>query len=246
MVPAKKLILALQYWRGDYEQAMSFARFVASLEKAFREDVVVWFVPRFDAPEPDRATVAAVQARFRTESYRTKRRGTGHPSGCNDMWHDLVGEAWRRCLQVKGFQDAHHGVYSIEADNVPLRADWLDAILAEWREALAAGKVVLGCRMESPAPHINGNLLFVPELFGKVRGLEGCPSQYAWDVFHAPKWLDKAGESKLIANFYRATDVPKKKLYEAKGAAKYAVVHGVKDDSALQIAQKMLSSAKVA
>lgn len=232
------LLLALQYWAGDAEHAMRLARRIASIEKSFRKDVEFLFAPRFDAPEPDRTAVALLSDKMKVSVYRTKRRGTGHPSGCNDMWHDLVGEMWRRTLQEKGFAGKYSGVFSFEADNVPLCADWLDRILREWYAARESGRNVWGCFMETPAPHINGNMMWVPDLFGKYRGLEGCPSQYAWDVFHAPKWVDTAFRSEEIVNYYRATEVPKKKLYDAKGRAKMAVVHGVKDDSVWNEAQK--------
>jgi hypothetical protein len=240
MASEKKLLLALQYWSGDYEQAMRLARRIAALEVGPRRDVEFLFVVRFDAPEPSKEAIAELSAKMPVMSYRTRRRGVGHPSGCNDMWHDLLGEQWRRFLQVKGYADLYHGVFSFEADNVPLCADWLDRVLSEWRFGLEQGKIVWGCRVpdvEGPGAHINGNMIFVPDLFGRVRGLEGCPSQHAWDVFHADKWIDKAHYSGEIVNFYRALEVPKKRLYE-KTRARYALVHGVKDDSAWNLALK--------
>lgn len=231
------LILALQYWSGDYDHAMRLARFIAGLEEEKRKDVEFLFVPRFDAPDPEPSVLIEVGARFAVSTHRSRRRGVGHPAGCNDLWHDLLGEMWRRCLQVPGWADKYHGVYSLEADNVPLCRDWLDRIQAEWKAAREAGKLLLGCRMETPAPHINGNLLFVPNLYGRIRGLEGCPSQYAWDVFHADKWLGQSAFSAEITNFYQATEVPRSRIY-GKGGAKYAVVHGVKDDSVFDAAKK--------
>lgn len=226
-----KLILALQYWAGDYDKAMRLARRIAQIEVAPRDDVSFMLVARFDAPAPDSAAVLAVKEKFETVLYRSRRRGTGHPSGCNDLWHDLVGEVWRRCLQMPGWKDAISGVFSFEADTVPMSADWLDRILAEWAVARDQGKLMLGCEMPTPLPHINGNMVWVPDLFGQVRGLEGCPSQHAWDVFHASKWMDKALASKEIVNFYKAVEVPRKRVFDPKGRARYAFVHGVKDDS---------------
>lgn len=234
------VILALQYWKGDIENAMRLARRIAGIEKSFRNDVEFLFVPRFDAPDPDRGTSALVSGKMRVSAYRTKRRGEGHPGGCNDMWHDLVGEMWRRTLHEKGFSGKCSGVFSFEADNVPLCADWLDRILVEWYAVRESRRNVWGCFMDSPAPHINGNMIWVPGLFGQYSGLDGCPSQHAWDIFHAPKWVDSAFRSDQIVNFYRATNVPKSKLFDSKGRAKFALVHGVKDDSAWALAEKMM------
>lgn len=232
------LLLALQYWSGDYDKAMRLARRIAEIEKNYRRDVQFLFVQRFDAPAPDKGTLFALEGRMEVGVYKTKRRGTGHPGGCNDMWHDLVGEMWRRHLQERGFSGKFSGVFSFEADNVPMRADWLNWLIAEWEKARASGSLVWGCYMENPAPHINGNMTWVPDLFGRVKGLEGCATFVAWDVFHAPKWLAKSAKAEGFANFYRAEGVAKNRVFDGKGKAKYALVHGVKDDSVWDAALK--------
>lgn len=232
------LILAIQWWEQDYQAAMRLARRVADLEPAFRSDVEVWLVPRFDAPDPDEATVRHIEGKFEVQAYRTRRRGKGFPSGPNDMVHDLWTEVHRRCLQERGFKEKVDGVLLWEADDVPVCKDWLDRILAEWKTARAAGKLILGCYMAEPAPHINGNMVFHPSLYSAVRGLEGCPTFTAWDVFHAPKFLPVAQHSREIANFYHAVAVPPGRVWDKKGNAKFAFVHGVKDSSVFDEALK--------
>lgn len=237
---SEKVIFALQYWFGDAEQAFWLARFISRLEKAPRKDVELWLVPRFDAPAPPADLLVEIGQKFSVQVWRSTRRGQGHPAGCNDLWHALMLEVYRRCLQVRGFAQEYVGVYSLEADNVPLRADWIDKLLAEWGEARAAGSLVMGCYMDAPEPHINGNMFFVPDLFGRVEGLSGCPGHVAWDMFHADKWLAKAYRSRQITNFYRATEVKHGRVYGTKNGAKYAVVHGVKDSSLREVAEKVL------
>jgi len=232
------LIIALQWWEKDYADAMRLARRIADIEPAFREDVEIWFVPRFDAPLPDKGTVRHVEGKFEVQTYRTKRRGKGFPSGPNDMVHDLFHEVHRRCLQERGFKEKYDGVLLFESDDVPVSKDWIDLLLTEWKNARADGKLILGCRMETPAPHINGNMIFHPSLVSQVRGLEGCPTMHAWDVFHAPKFLPVACASKLIANFYHAVAVPPSRVWNKKGETKYAFVHGVKDNSLFDEALK--------
>ncbi|NBW10613.1 MAG: hypothetical protein EBR82_21570 [Caulobacteraceae bacterium] len=234
------LLFALQYWNGDRKNAMRLARRIAALEKTPRKDVEFLFVVRFDAEEPDPQTVSMVSEKMKVSVYRTKRRGEGHPGGCNDMWHDLVGEMWRRTLQEKGFHGKYTGIFSFEADVVPLCADWIARVLEEWKQAQEKKCSVWGCYMPTPAPHINGNMIWIPNIFGVVGGLEGCPSQYAWDVFHAHKWIDTAFSSDQIINYYRAVEVPKNRLYDSTGKAKFALVHGVKDDSAWTLAEKFV------
>jgi hypothetical protein len=232
------LIIALQFWEKDFADAMRLASRLAELEDTPRADVEVWLVPRFDAPAPTREVLAKVATRFNVNVYRTKRRGRGFPAGPNDMVHDVWMEVHRRCLQERGFKERVNGVLLWEADDVPVCKDWLDRLLAEWKTARQEGKLILGCKMDSPVPHINGNMIFHPSLFASIRGLEGCPTVHAWDIFHAEKFLPVAFESKLIANFYHAKEVPPSRVWNKKGATKYAFVHGVKDGSIFDEALK--------
>jgi hypothetical protein len=228
------LIIALQYWKGDQEQALRLARRLADIEDAPRTDVQIEFVLRFDAPEVDKDTLAYVGKKFPVSMYRCKRREQHHPGGPNGMVHDLFGEYWRRCLRVPGFKDNVDGIFLYEADNVPLHKKWLDQLLMHWKHARAEDKWIMGCWQDagSPVGHINGNMFFVPDLFNRIRGLEGCPTQYAWDLFHAEKFQPHWYKCDRMANLYRATNVPRSWLYARNGTAKFANVHGVKDDSA--------------
>lgn len=235
------LRIGLQYWNGDREQALTLARRIADVEDRPRTDVEIEFVLRFDAKEPSKETLAYVGAKFPVSVYRCTRRGEGHPSGCNDMVHDYIGKCWERWLRDKKFRETVDGVWLFEGDNVPLRKDWLDVMLAEWKEAKAAGKLILGCWHPdgSPVGHVNGNLILVPDLFGRIKGLEGCPSQVAWDLFHAQKFEPHWFKSKNLVNLYRQTNVPKKWLFDRSGKAKFANCHGVKDASGYDLVKEM-------
>lgn len=235
------LVLALQYWNGDREQALTLAKRLADIEDKPRTDVAIEIVLRFDATEPLPSTLAYIAQKFKVSVYRCKRRGEGHPAGCNDMVHDYVGRCWERWLRDPKYRDAVDGVYLYEGDNVPLRKDWLDALVAEWKTAREQGKYLLGCWHPdgSPVGHINGNLIFRPDIFGLVSGLEGCPSQVAWDLFHAEKFAPHWYKSSLMVNLYRATEVPKSWIFDKKGKAKFANCHGVKDQSVYDMAKAL-------
>lgn len=235
------LILAIQFWTGDREETLTLARRLADIEDKPRTDVAIEFVLRFDAKEPSKETMEYVGAKFPVSIYRCTRRGEGHPAGCNDMAHDYWGKCWERWLRDKKFRETVDGVWLFEGDNVPLRKDWLDVMVAEWKEARANGKLVLGCWHPdgSPVGHINGNMIVVPDIFGRIKGLEGCPSQYAWDLHHAPKFAPHWFKSKNLVNLYRQTNVPKKWLFDRTGKPKFASCHGVKDRSVYDLAKSM-------
>lgn len=234
------IIIALQYWKGDYQQAMRLARRLADIEATPRNDVAIEFVARFDAPEVCRDTLAHVKKRFPASVYRCKRRGQGHPGGPNDMVHELFGEYYRRWLRVPGFKAAVSGVFLYEADNVPTHPSWLNELIVQWQTARADGKLIMGSWQDTGGPygHINGNMFFVPDLFRHVKGLEGCPSQVAWDLFHAQKFAPLWHKCPRMANLYRATKVPKSWVYDRAGVPRFANVHGVKDDSVWEMALK--------
>ena len=235
------LILAMPYWRGDREQVLTLAKRLADIEDKPRTDVMIEFVLRFDAEDPLPATIAYIAEKFKVSLYRCRRRGEGHPAGCNDQFFDYLGKSWERCLRDPKYKETVDGIYLYEGDNVPLRKDWLDAILAEWKVAREQGKYVLGCWHPdgSPVGHINGNLIYRPDLYSLVQDLNGCAPFVAWDLFIAPKIEPHWHKSSLMVNLYRATNVPKSWVYDKKGKAKYATAHGIKDNSIYDLAKSL-------
>lgn len=234
----------MPYWRGDREQVLTLAKRLADIEDKPRTDVMIEFVLRFDAEEPLPATIAYIAEKFKVRLYRCTRRGEHHPGGPNDQFFDYLGKNWERCLRDPKYKETVDGIYLYEGDNVPLRKDWLDAILAEWKTAREQGKYVLGCWHPdgSPVGHINGNLIYRPDLYGLIPDLNGCPSFFAWDLFIAPKLEPHWYKSSLMVNLYKATNVPKSWVYDKKGKAKYATCHGVKCDSVWKHAIEMLQN----
>ena len=233
------LLIALQYWNGDREQALRLARHLADIEPEFRKDVCLEFVLRFDATAPSMETLAYVGKKFKTTVYRCKRRGQGHPDGCGDVWHDFVNEMWARFLRVRWFTDNIDKVMFYEGDNVPLSKTWINEIVAEWEEARAEGKFILGCWSKEgyESGHINGAcFVTVPDLFNRIKGLEGCPSGVAWDVFHGPKFEPHWFKSKKMINLYKSVGVLKSALFDKKGKPKFANCHGAKDRSVWELA----------
>ena len=72
-----KILLALQFWKGDKDQAMRVARLIADLEPRHTDFADFLFVSRFDC-EQDLATVEYVSQKFNVHTYVNRhRRGTG-------------------------------------------------------------------------------------------------------------------------------------------------------------------------
>jgi hypothetical protein len=233
------LVLCLQYFKDDMAQAMRLARLIADIQPAWSSKYEFMFVPRFDCAL-DRSTVRYVSRKFNVWTHVSTRREMGWPAGCNGVAHDVFMDSLQR---LKDGRWAHvDGVWFLEGDSLPLSRDWLDKISAEWKEARDAGKVVMGAWQSehSPEGHLNGNMLFVPDLASRVRGLEGCPPHMPWDTFHAAKFAKRWHKSSQMVNFYKRIRVKEEELWgEGKN---WAFVHGVKDDSGYELVKARLLS----
>jgi hypothetical protein len=230
------LLLALQFWDGDANLVDRLARFIADNEPEKRSDVGIIFCPRFDARVNTDVFTHMKQKFEHVETHVCRRRGAiGHPYACNEMAHDLFMLFHGRCLRDKDYLKKVDGVYLMEGDLVPMTRDWLDQIILEWEEARADNKLILGAWQPEHTPpvgHINGNLIFSPDLALKIAGMEGCAPHQGWDVVHAPKLVPVAKKSRQMLNLYKATGTTEKSV---RG---WTMVHGVKDDSAWNIAMK--------
>lgn len=236
----KRLVLALQYWEGDKEMAMRNARRIADNEPAFRSDVEFCFVARFDCSH-DRETMQHVAKKFKVTSYRGTRRGQGWPSGCNDLWCDLMQEAVRRHLGGQQWSDVK-AIFTFEADAIPIARNWIDVLGREWDRGEAQGKLVVGSHHPSGTEfgHINGNALFSPLVALKL-GLVGCDPLVGWDVAFAPQmrahWLPIG----TIKNLYKSRGLSDKDiLAEHFPGIAPVMIHGVKDDSVERYADRVL------
>jgi hypothetical protein len=238
-----KLALVLQFWDGDRDAAFRNALRIADNEPAFRKDVEFVFVSRFDSLL-DKEVAAKVAKKFKTSSFRCTRRGTGWPSGCNDMWADWVCTGAMGKVFSREWDDVK-AMFTFEADAIPVHTDWIDRLSAEWDRAAEKGKYIVGCFMpppqNGPVGHINGNALFAPDLFRRQSCVLGCNPGVGWDAAHAGQFEPHWYPTPLITNYYRAVNVAEKHIRRAAEDGRTPVViHGAKDLSVEQFADSVL------
>lgn len=193
------MVINMQHWAGDQEQAMALSRLIADLEPKYRDDVLFLFTSRFDC-NPDQDTIRYVGRKFKTLSHRTRRTATGWPNGPNQMMADsyeYLVERWRR----KELPITH--VLFAEADCVPLHKDWINMLDAEFK---ACGKKVLGAWLEkgdANCRHINGNCIISIDFWKKCPSLFHPPSRGGWDAALAYAIMPNGSPSKLIWSDYQ-------------------------------------------
>lgn len=219
---------------------MKLARLIADIQPEYTREFKILFSARFDAKH-DKATMEYVGKKFGVIQHTSSRREIGWPAGPNGMAHDLFMEAQARLR--RGEWDDVDALWLLEADALPLTADWLQRIKREWRDS---GKLIMGAwqREWSPVGHINGNMLFSPTLADRVRGLEGCAPHIPWDTHHAVKFSRHWHKSGQMVNFYKRTNVTENEIYPP--GEPWCFVHGIKDDSAELIVRRRILNTPVA
>lgn len=253
------LILNLQFYSGDKEQAMQLARLICDLEPDRRDDVVFMFSARFDCTH-DEDTINYVWKKFKhVIIHTTKRKAVGWPDGPNKVFAD----SYERCVEMhkKGALPGNiSAVLFMEADCIPLTKDWINRLIDEYK---ACGKKILGAWLkkgDAGSEHINGNCIISLDFWRKFPAIFNPPSRGGWDATLAYGILREAAPSRLIWSDYRlgTTDNPWKgceylwgpREYGCEENALYGEVlfpvwyHGIKTDQGIACVREKLINQK--
>jgi len=239
-----KILIALQYWAGDKEQACKLARLLADIEPKMCEYADFLFVCRFDC-DHDPGTVKYVARKFKTFTHISKRRGTGWPAGCNGTFFGTM--EWfyhkKNLKQILPYK----AIFLCEADGIPLSLDWIERLNKQWDESNSGRPVgVAGPWLENgPIPdcgHINGNCMMSGDLnFLKwlVVRVSDVHVNVGWDYILAPQFRDRGW-----------IDVPKMKsvwrqpiteeIFLRQIEEKTIWWHGAKGDDGVKLCRKYL------
>ena len=229
-----KILLALQFWRGDMKAAMQVARLVADLEIRHSIHADFMFVSRFDCPQ-DPETVKYVSRKFNTFTYiNSSRKDKGWPAGCNGLWFGTVDRVYS---MVEGKRmPPYKAILTFEADSFPLRPDWVARLSEEWdkRKVKLLGPMV---KSEGVNEHINGNALVsgdIQFLHQISREIGGCTPMGGWDYVLAP-WFKKQGwsDTPLMKSWWRQPTLSAD-MFESLLTDGTVFLHGVKDDSIIR------------
>ena len=238
-LPQRKLLINLQYYEGDKLQACKLARLIADIEPARRTDVSFLFSCRHDC-DHDQRTLKYVSTKFDVYTFKNKRIAIGWPYACNELWFGSM----THIANYAGIIGTYDAILCLEADDIPLTADWLDTLIKVWNSHRA---VIMGHLVPAPGPHINGNCLVSgsADTLAKIRRVGSCSPSAGWDYelarkFKAWGW---AHTDAIRSEWNRATvteDYIDKLISEG-----VVLFHGTKDDSGLSIIQARLGKNKV-
>ncbi len=144
--------------------------------------------------------------------------------------------------------DTYKAVLLLEPDCVPVCPDWLDQLSAEWDRAAAAGKLIMGSfhpiNVNHPTMgHINGNLMFHPQLSDKIQ-IPDVPDEHPWDTWLAATFQPHWCRTGLIKNLNRHKTATTRQLTEPEcGTKRPVLIHGVKDSSVWNYAKTLCDTA---
>jgi len=235
-----KILLALQFYPGDQEQAMDLARLIADLEPRHSERADLMLSGRFDV-QHDRDAIAYVSRSFNTIPFVSRRNGIGWPHGCNELWFDTV-EFCRENIEAKKWPE-YKAILTFEADCVPLRKDWIERLHQAW-DARRSSEICAGALLQAPGEHMNGNMLVsaaVQDLHF-FRKIGGAPPAAGWDFAIAGKlknrgWLP-IGD---IVSYWGMRTCPND-VFEELRRRDVALLHGCKDSSGIALARRTFLS----
>lgn len=231
----KKILLALQFWDGDKEQAMKVARLVADLQPGICEIADFMFVARFDCTQ-DQRTIEHVSRKFNVQHFINQRfRGAEWPHGCNQLAFGTLDYVYTK-MESKRIPD-YKAVLLFEADSAPMHPAWISALSEEWdkKDVKVLGHLL--AHGPDGKGHVNGNcLISTDKAFLKwlCRDVGGCTPHAGWDWVLAPKFRQKGwADTPLIRSWYNQRGMTAE-TFETASRQGMALLHGFKDDSLLR------------
>lgn len=229
----KKLLLVIQFYEGDRDDAEQLALLIADLERTRNHQADIMLMRRADSRVLNPTVKAKLEQKFDVVHQHTCRRtdAKSYPMACNQMWSDLV----TLLPRTMPYATDYYAFINLETDAVPTRPGWIGELITEWEAAKLAGKAAIGHIHNDPVPHLNGLAVYSVDLFQRVGGnrLMGANAQTCYDIYFSKMILPLAQETPLIFFSYRQPTITPDELFAArKGGIAPCLYHGVKDGTA--------------
>lgn len=226
--------------------ASKLIRLLADIEDKHNEWADVVLVARFDCKH-DPKDIELISRRFNVHTLTSRRRETGWPAGCNGLFFGTY--EWFAGSVMSESIPNYKALLINEADTVPLTRGWAESMNRAWDDANKLKPVVIAGAMVGGAQfgkqHINGGCVMLSSQPDFMKWMLGTASRYGaiagWDWALAEQFerLGWANIPSMVSMWQRKT----MSLEDARASADAGIVllHGVKDDSLLVNARKMLT-----
>lgn len=243
-----KYLVSLQYWDGDRDAAHRLMQFLPEITPENNQYADFAVIYRFDSTKPDDEVLKALHKSFNNVYViKGKEHLVGYPNGCNGLWASLVETAYRKHTETATSKppvwSQYKSVLAIESDCYPLTKDWLQVIDSEWEKHKCSfmGHYLPHNFDHTQVGHINGNAMFVIDLFKKIPSVAGTPHGTAWDTYHA-KSLSLLGwaNTKSIVSIWNTRTINEPGI-DAMLSNGCVLLHGVKDDSVIKIMSRRIN-----
>jgi hypothetical protein len=250
------LVIALQFYTGDWFRAMKLARLLADLESRRRDDVCLLFVRTTECPATRLLddVIARCSEVFHVESLvirpdiperreRWDRLGRW-PVGPNVLWTGAVeyflrgmGPQWTTLFTVDG------------GDSVPLHRDWVDVLREDHARTVRDGLGVTGwVGMDGLGRwHVNLNLVAERSFLEAHQGelLEMPAGEHVCepvDMYYAGVFLSSCRASTVVRNDWRHVGSCRADIEVLAGQS--AWWHGCRDGNVVDLARSHVFGAQ--
>jgi hypothetical protein len=165
-----------------------------------------------------------------------KEYASGWPGGSNALWRSTMRDVAE--LAKLGELDCA-GVLTFEPDCCPLRLDWIDVLDQAYGSRLQPIVGNLHDRGIEEAQHINGNAMWPVTAVSDWPNILQTPAGIAWDFYHRKFFLNYSEDTPFLTQIYRRKNLTKE-VFEGivKGGERPALLHGIKDGSAIEMARR--------
>lgn len=239
---SNKILIVLPFWAGDKARAMKLARLLADIEPAHSNEADILFVSRFDCTHGEQ-TVKHVSRKFNVHKYTSKKRGTGWPSGCNSLFFGSM--EWVYHKMNAGHVPGYKAIFNMGADTAPLAKNWISQLVGAWdkKPVFVGGPMVDGSgqnrtHINGDALMLSGDLKFLKWLAMDVGDIK-APAGWDWILagdFERWGWADFS----FVKSYWRYPTVFTQSEWDVHVSRGTSIIHGVKDDSLIELARKNL------
>ena len=225
---APSLLLALQCWKGDQDQALELTKAICALDPEKCQHEFMISARRGCNQEGIEQIAMWARTKFaKVHVFYASGYSNGWPQGCNELWRETMQHA---CILKNRKESEASCVLTFESDCLPLARDWIDRLSKAWSQKARSTRV-LGTFCRNPGQridlHINGNALFEIGLLLDYPVLIDQEPDAGWDYTHRKLLLRLGEHTELIAQKYQAPGLTLEEFeaYQSGGAV---LLHGVK------------------